>query len=148
MHTLILAVFLFAIPMTRVTSVRDGRTILVDGSTEVRLAGVEVTDELHARELLRWTVNGSWVLIERLPDGTALVYRSPDALFVNRELVLRGFARATLPGIEPEQRIAATYHGTVNLGVRATVASPAPAPRVPKAPRPRSTRTSRPKAGG
>jgi hypothetical protein len=104
-----------AAPMSRVTAIRNGRTIIVDGTVEVRLAGIEITNEVGARELLRWTIGTSWVMVERTPDGGALVYRSPDAMCINRELVLRGYARATDPALEP-QRIVATYLGVVNPG--------------------------------
>ncbi len=105
--------------MVRVLAVEDGRTIAIDrnGTREsIRLAGVAVTDELHARELLRWTLGTSWVMLEAAGDGTFRVYRSPDALFVNRELVLRGYARATLPGIGPENAVTGRYLGEVNPG--------------------------------
>ena len=49
--------------MARVTAIHDGRTIAVDrgGKTEtLRLAGVEITDEVRARDLLRWTIGTSW----------------------------------------------------------------------------------------
>ena len=103
--------------MVRVIGIEDGRTIAVDrGGTRasVRLAGVKITEELRARELLRWTIGTAWVMLEPAGDEF-LVYRSPDALFVNRELVLRGYARPTLPGIEPETAPAVvTYLGVIN----------------------------------
>lgn len=121
--------------MRRVASVKDGRTLVLDGGAEVRLAGIEITDELRARDLLRWSVGTSWVMVEEAGDGV-LVYRSPDALFVNRELVMRGYARATRPGIEQE-KIAATYLGIVDPGPRpsASTSSTRP-PRTPQAPKP------------
>lgn len=100
--------------MVRVVSIEDGRTITVDrnGTRErIRLAGVEVTDDAQAAALLRWTA-GEWVMLEAAGNGEFLVYRSPDALFLNRELVLRGFARATLDGIAPDLRPPARYLGT------------------------------------
>jgi len=100
--------------MVRVVGVEDGRTIVVerDGKREpVTLAGVEILDEPHAHELLSWTLSSSWVLLERTTTGEHLVYRSPDALFVNRELVLRGYARATLQEVSPERRLSITYLG-------------------------------------
>ena len=103
--------------MLRVTEVRDGRTIAVDraGKTEaLRLSGVEVLDEVGARELLRWTIGSSWILAEKAGDGWR-VWRSPDALFINAELVLRGFARATQPGIAPAPQAMVTYLGQLNL---------------------------------
>lgn len=103
--------------MARVTAIRDGRTIEADlgGKREVlTLAGVEVIDELRASELLRWTIGSSWVMAERSGDGWR-VYRSPDALFVNAELVLRGFARPTAPGIVQAPQAMVTYLGELNL---------------------------------
>jgi hypothetical protein len=111
--------------MVRVTAVENGRTLVVErnGKTErVTLAGVTITDETSARTMLEWTLTSRWVSLEETAGGQ-LVYRSPDALFVNRELVLRGFARATLPGIEPTSHVPVTYLGTLDLpGTR-----PAPA---------------------
>lgn len=103
--------------MLRVTAIQDGRTIVVDaaGKSEMlRLAGVEITDEVRARELLRWTVGSSWVMAERSGDGWR-VWRSPDALFINAELVLRGFARPTQPGIAQPPQAMVTYLGELNL---------------------------------
>ncbi|HEX8171724.1 MAG TPA: hypothetical protein VF824_14400 [Thermoanaerobaculia bacterium] len=127
MRKLLFIVMLHA-AMLRVAGIENGATLLVerDGAIQrVMLGGVAITDELHARELLRWAVGASWVLLEDDGRGAALVYRSPDALFVNRELVLRGYARATAPGIEPEHRLAVTYLGEVNP----PATSPATAPR-------------------
>ncbi len=100
--------------MVRVVSIEDGRTITVDrdGTRErIRLAGVEITDDAQATALLRWTA-GEWVMVETAGNGEFLVYRSPDALFLNRELVLRGFARATVDGIAPDLRPPSRYLGT------------------------------------
>ena len=100
--------------MVRVVDVRDGRTLVVErnGSREtVHLAGVVILDEARATELLRWNVLSTWVMVEAHASGGHLVYRSPDALFVNRELVLRGYARATEFGIEPDRNLAVTYLG-------------------------------------
>jgi len=104
--------------MVRVVGVVDGKTIDVEsGGTRQRLtlAGISLTDPLRAHELLRWTVGMFWVMVETAPGGNGvLVYRSPDALFVNRELVLRGYAKATLPGIEPDHRLSVTYLGELD----------------------------------
>lgn len=123
--------------MVRVLEVRDGRTIVIDrnGAREtVTLSGVELTDAFRARELLQWTIGGGWVMVE----GDGLVYRSPDALFVNRELVLRGFARATQPGIAPYDRLNATYLGEVDPS-GAQRAPSAPSTKAPATRTPRST---------
>jgi hypothetical protein len=103
--------------MVRVTSIENGRTLIVERDAHaerVTLAGIEIVDENSARTLLEWTLLSKWILVEHAPGG-ALVYRSPDALFINRELVLRGYARATLPHIEPESQPAVTFLGTLNL---------------------------------
>lgn len=108
--------------MVRVLGVTDGRTLVVErGGTQlqVNLAGIELIDDRNARALMQWTLVSSWVMLDEQPGGGFYVYRSPDALFVNRELVARGFARATLPTIEPPQHVAVTYLGTLRgLGVR------------------------------
>jgi hypothetical protein len=102
--------------MVRFLEVVDGRTLLIErnGTQEkVQLAGIEIVDEVQARALLNWTLTKSWVMIE--PHGNAFyVYRSPDALFLNRELVLRGFARATRTDIEPQPTAMVTYLGVVH----------------------------------
>lgn len=100
--------------MVRVVSVDGARTLTVEreGRRErIQLAGVEVLDEARAAELLRWTVGTSWVLVETHAGGGHLVWRSPDALFVNRELVLRGYARATAFDIAPASNLNVTYLG-------------------------------------
>jgi hypothetical protein len=103
--------------MLRVVGVQDGRTILLDrgGKPEtVILGGVEITDEASARDLLKWTLDSAWVMLERTPAGEILVWRTPDALFINRELVRRGYARATLREVAPELRLNITYLGQVD----------------------------------
>lgn len=158
---LMAAAFAADAAMVRVVAVEDGRTIVVErnGARErVRLAGVNVIDDPRARELLRWTALDAWVMLEAAGRGEALVYRSPDALFLNRELVVRGFARATLPGIEPDLRAPARYLGDVNLPPRSartrTEVSDPPASRTgsdtsrrSKAPRSRSSRRPRTSPG-
>ena len=103
--------------MVRVVAIEDGQTITIDRSgtrERVRLAGVEVTNDPAARELLRWTAGEAWVMLEPAGGGEFLVYRSPDALLLNRELVLRGFARATLPATAPELRAPSRYLGVID----------------------------------
>ena len=102
--------------MFRVLGVTDGHTITIDRAgvpTKITLAGIEVTDEARARDLLTWSLASSWVLIEKTDDA-ALVYRSPDALFMNRELVVRGYARATNPALDPHTQLAVTYLGIID----------------------------------
>lgn len=146
--SLMISVCATAAPLARVQSIRDGRTLVLHGGAEVRLSGVEITNEVAAQDLLRWTIGTSWILVERNDDGSARVYRSPDALFVNRELVLRGYARATEPGIEPEERIQATYLGLVNPGPRgpssAAVSAPAKQTRSGRSGRSPASRAPRP----
>jgi hypothetical protein len=136
-------VLILLVVMARVTAVSENATLIVEKdakSVEVKLAGVEITDMLGARELLQWSVVRSWVMLEGT-DAQAYVYRSPDAMFINRELVERGYARATLAGIEKPLTVPVTYHGQLQLGPRPPVKSGAPAPR------PRTgSRTSRPPA--
>jgi len=115
--------------MLRVVAIEDGRTVAIDRNgtrTSVRLAGVAVTDELHARELLRWTLLGFWVKLEPSASGEFLAWRSPDALFINRELVLRGYARATLEGIAPDTRVPMIYLGEGPSGERRVTAASEP----------------------
>lgn len=102
--------------MVRVIGVADGQTLVVErGGTavKVKLAGIQLTDDDSARSLMQWTLVSTWVMLDEQPGGF-FVYRSPDALFVNRELVARGFARATLPSIEPAQHVVVTYLGTID----------------------------------
>ena len=108
--------------MVRVIGVIDGQTLVVErrgAPAEVKLAGIALIDDRNAQELMQWTLVSTWVMLDEQPTGGFYVYRSPDALFVNRELVARGFARATLPTIEPHQHVVVTYLGTIRgLGVR------------------------------
>jgi hypothetical protein len=116
--------------MVRVVAIEDGKTITIErgGVRErVRLAGVDITDEAKARELLRWTAIDAWVMLEAAEGGAFLVYRSPDALFLNRELVLRGFARPTLPSIQPDLRPPSRYLGEWNPPATSTQQKPAKA---------------------
>ena len=105
--------------MVRVVRVQDARTIVVEDRgtrSTVILAGIEITDPAGARTLLEWTLASAFVMVEARPGGF-LVYRSPDALMINRELVLRGYARATLTEVLPPQHVVVTFLGTLDLGV-------------------------------
>lgn len=98
--------------MVRVIDIPDAHTLVVErnGNREtLTLQGIVITDEAQAAQLLHWTLRDAWVLADQ-----GLVYRSPDALFLNRELVTRGYARATQPGIEPESHLVVTYLGELN----------------------------------
>lgn len=143
----LLAVLRLDAGMVRVTAVTDGRTIVVEREGKpltVTLAGIELTDHAGARALLQWTLVSQWVMLEEQQGGGAFVYRSPDALFLNRELVARGMARATLANIEPPRQVPVTYLGTLRgLGVRtpASAAGSGSAPSSPtRAKPPRSRR--------
>jgi hypothetical protein len=143
--------------MVRIVDVVDGRTLVIErnGNREtVQLAGVAILDEARAMDLLRWSVVSTWVMLEAHPGGGWLAFRSPDALFVNRELVVRGYARATEHGIEPERRLVVTYLGTIDPPLSATPprthsdTSPrSKAPRAPKTPRATSRRESSGRSG-
>lgn len=135
--------------MVRVVEVVDGHTLIVErnGIREtVALAGIDVTDEVRAVDLLRWNVVSTWVMLEPHPSGAYLAYRSPDALFVNRELVTRGYARATTFGIEAPRNLVVTYLGTIDPPATSSLATPrtsgraSAAPKAPKAPKPRRSR--------
>lgn len=130
--------------MVRVTGIANGRTIVVDrnGKSEtITLAGVAILDETSARAMLQWTLTNAWVSLEKKGDGY-LVYRSPDALFVNRELVTRGFARATLPEIPPHQHVVITYLGTLHPMPKGAAASLEPPTRTSARPRGTGSGTS------
>ncbi len=132
--------------MVRVVSIDDARSITIehDGVREhIQLAGIEVTDARHAEELLRWTLAKSWVMVEKQPNGGHLVWRSPDALFVNRELVLRGYARATAFGIEPQPIVIVTYLGEVDPPLNAPMARESRSGTDRRSPAPPSRKTRR-----
>jgi hypothetical protein len=83
-------------PMARFAKVIDSRTIVVErigGAEVVHLANVDVppADEQTARDYIREKLAGSYVLIE---NGN--VYRSPDALFINRELAYGAYGSPSL----------------------------------------------------
>ncbi|MDQ3281260.1 MAG: hypothetical protein M3Q69_07585 [Acidobacteriota bacterium] len=127
---IILATFFLSIRahagMVRVVTVENGNTITVEREgvrSSVTLAGITITDEAAAKSLLEWTITATWVMAEPVRGG-AFIYRSPDALFLNRELVTRGFARATMHGIEPESHVPVTYLGTLNLPAPPLVTPP------------------------
>jgi endonuclease YncB( thermonuclease family) len=116
------SLFLFALlystaaiagPMGKVVRVIDGRTVVVDlAGTQlpVRLAGIEIPQgsdptgrsyESIARQFLEKELVTRFVLFEYDPmlprtdsEGRALaqLYRSPDAVFVTREMIRSGIA--------------------------------------------------------
>ena len=102
--------------MVRVARVIDSRTIVLDGGATVTLRGVDVApaDEAMAAGYLRSILGNNWVLVENGGD----VYRSPDALYVNGQLIThayRGAARMT-------------YLGESMPGPRGHSVAPAPRP--------------------
>lgn len=103
--------------MRRVVRINEDLTIVAtrDGQeTTLKLAGIEITNRQAAQELLRWTISGAWIMVEPAANDAVFLYRSPDALFLNRELVARGYARATMPGVEQPSHVTVTYLGEVN----------------------------------
>jgi hypothetical protein len=135
--------------MVRVVAVLDGRTLAVERAgvrEQLTLAGVAIADEKGARTMLEWTLVSRWISLEEAPGGV-LAYRSPDALFVNRELVLRGYARATLPVVEPQTHVPVTYLGTLDLpGPRPAAAAAGPRVRTERGSGSGSDRPRRPRA--
>ena len=128
--------------MFRVVTVRDSRTIVVAGADGVQrpvvLRGVEVPRELEADAVahLRRIVERTWVLVENGGD----VYRSPDVLFVNGEMMRRAW-RTGPPMM--------TYHGELDLGPREATVKPAakPASRGKAASPAKSPRSGRARSG-
>lgn len=131
---LLFAMSVEASPMYRVTGIAGPSTIVVDRDgirSEVVLTGIEITDPRNAVGFLSWSLGSSWVMVE---DGQ--VYRSPDGLLINAELVKKGFARFA-DGTAPTAH-SAVYLGELDLGPRPAVRAPARAP----APRARAARPS------
>jgi hypothetical protein len=110
--------------MAKFSKVIDSRTIVVeriDGNEVVHLTNVDIPaeDEQAARDYLQQTLMGTYVYVEN-----GKVYRSPDALFINRELAFGAYASPTLK---------MHYFGDINPGPRAqapraTSAAPVRAP--------------------
>ncbi len=89
---------LFALPLSGATMLRvgrvvDSRTIVLDGGATVTLRGVDVppADEAMAADYLRSILTNAWVLVENGGD----VYRSPDALYVNGQLIMHAYRSAS-----------------------------------------------------
>lgn len=128
-----------AAPMYRVVRIAGPAAIVVEREgvqSEVRFADIEIIDARNAVACLSWTIGSSWVMIEN-----GRVYRSPDALLINDELVRKGFARRTAgsPGFQTP----ATYLGDLNPEPRAerqARAAPKPAARGGRVARPSSIR--------
>lgn len=140
--------------MLRVVSIEDAQTIVVEAvtPTRIRLAGIEIVDREAARLFLEWALGSAWVSGERRTDGY-MVWRSPDGMFVNRELVLRGYARALSSELETQRNYSVTYLGQLNppLASRSPTVSAPPgndsgtaSPRRPRrSPQPRQPRKKR-----
>ena len=120
-----------AVPMARFVRVTNSRTIVVahvGGPEEVvHLANVDIpaADEIAARAFIQQSLAGTFVYVE---DGK--VYRSPDALFINRELAYGAYAA---PGLKM------FYLGEVNPGPHAQTSprtTPASAPLKARTPGP------------
>ncbi|HSP16445.1 MAG TPA: hypothetical protein VLV78_16995 [Thermoanaerobaculia bacterium] len=114
-----------AASMARVVRIAGPSTIVVirdNVQSEVALTGIEITDPQNATGFLSWTLDSAWVAIE---DGQ--VYRSPDAMLINAELVKKGYARPTGAAI-PAVHTNAVYLGELDLGAREKARAPAKAP--------------------
>jgi hypothetical protein len=132
---------LFAAPMVRVIDVKDARTLIVDRAGvagEVRLGDVVIPsgEETTAIDFLRTTLVQHYVMVESNARGEAYVYRSPDALFINGELLRRAYL---------VQRTRMVIVGESSPGPeRSTRSAPPRAEsRVPPPPKPRSGRRRR-----
>lgn len=121
---------LFAAPMVRVIAVKDAKTLIVDRAGvagEVKLGDVVIPpgEETAAVDYLRTKVVERYVMVESNARGEAYVYRSPDALFINGELLRRAYlSRGTEMVIVGES----------SPGPERTTGG-APATRAPRAPR-------------
>ncbi len=130
--------------MYRVIAVDAAPTLVVDLGgvrSNVQLSGIEITDRRGAVAFLSWSLKSSWVMIE-----AGQVYRSPDAMHVNAELVRKGFARFT-DGSAPAPTTPVVYLGELDLGKRTVASTPVrratnarPSPVRSRAIRPRTVR--------
>lgn len=82
--------------MVRVIDVKDARTLIVDRAgvaSDIKLGDVVIPpgEETAAIEFLRGKVVQHFVMVESNARGEAYVYRSPDALFINGELLRRAY---------------------------------------------------------
>ena len=109
MKSFIICIFVVLSPlsasaaMVRAAAVIDSRTIVIEGGATVTLRGVEVPagEEMAARLYLARLVAGNWIYVD-----AGDVYRSPDALFVNGEMIRRAWRSSA------QMR----YLGELNLG--------------------------------
>jgi hypothetical protein len=124
-----LAISLFVFPafgagMAHIASVIDSHTIAIEQEgqrTNITLVGVVVppTDEAAAVDFLRRTTASGWVLVERdaAHPGEAWLYRSPDGLFINGEMIRAAYrdggTRMTYLGVSsPGREEPATKRGS------------------------------------
>lgn len=95
-------------PLFKITEVIDGDTFLVDNSEKVRLTGINTPEEgmffyEEAKQVLKIIAAGKMVELEKdISDrdkyGRLLRYAFMDGLFINLEMVKRGFANSyTVP---------------------------------------------------
>lgn len=126
----------FGAGMARVVDVVDGHTVVVEENrarATVHLAGVAVPpdEDVAAAQYLRRTMSSGWVLIERdSRSGEAWLYRSPDGLFINGELMRAAYRDGGTRMI---------YLGESNPGPRRESASPRSAtPKTRPAAKPRA----------
>jgi hypothetical protein len=120
--------------MARFAGVIDSRTIVVErvGASEVvHLTNVNVPaeDEQAARTYLQETLAGTYVYVE---NGN--VYRSPDALFINRELAFGAYGAPTL-----KMRVL----GEINPGPRTPTKQATPIREPMQVPKPHHARRKR-----
>lgn len=85
-----------AVPMSKFVKVIDSRTIVVariDAIEVIHLTNVDVPaeDEQAARDYIEEKLTGSFVYAEN-----GKVYRSPDALYINRELAFGAYGAPSL----------------------------------------------------
>ena len=115
--------------MARFARVIDSRTIVVeriDASEVVHLTNVDVPaeDEQAARAYLEEKLTGTFVYVEN-----GKVYRSPDALFINRELAFGAYAAPSLK---------MRFLGEINPGPRAQAPRAMPVREPMQVPRPKA----------
>jgi hypothetical protein len=120
-----------AIPMARFARVIDSRTIVVeriDATEVVHMTNVNVPaeDERAARQYIEDKLAGAFVYVE---NGE--VYRSPDALFINRELAYRAYA---------DRSVKMRVLGEIDPGPRAQTLRATPVPEPTPVPKPKMVR--------
>jgi len=118
-----------AVPMAKFAKVIDSKTIVVehiDRTEVVHLTNVDVPaeDEQAARDYLQQTLAGTYVYVEN-----GKVYRSPDALFINRELAFGAYFSPT---------VKMHYFGDINPGPRRQAPRATPVREPMQVPRPKA----------